>query len=168
MNNCIVGIADGKVSCEPLDTLVTYALGSCIGLAVYDPGLPVGGLLHFMLPDSDLDEEGARTRPCKFADSGMRWLFQELAVRGAHRDRLRVWIAGGASVQNDSRLFQVGLRNDDAIRRLVARAGLQLDGEDVGGTKVRTMGLELSTGVCWVESLDAIAGKRNRISWRGK
>jgi len=154
------------VSRDPADLLVTYALGSCIGLAIYDPEISAGGLLHFMLPDSAMDRDGAQTKPCKFADSGVRWLLRELALQGARKERLRVWIAGGASLQNDSRIFQVGLRNDDAVRRMMAETGLKLNGEDVGGSRIRTMGLELGSGVCWVDSLTA--GVRKRLAWRGK
>lgn len=168
MTNCIVGIADAKVSGNPSDVLVTYALGSCIALALYDPHVAVGGLLHFMLPDSRIDREGANARPCKFADTGVRWILRELENLGASRDRLFLWMAGGASVQNDSRFFQVGSKNDGAIRRILARTGLRVAGEDVGGSTIRSMGLELGSGICWVEGLEAGAKQRTRFAWRGK
>jgi chemotaxis protein CheD len=64
MSELIVGISDLKVSKNQGDVLITYALGSCIGVTVYDPKARVGGLLHFMLPDSSLDANKAKTMPC--------------------------------------------------------------------------------------------------------
>ena len=71
MSELIVGISDLKVSNNPGDVLITYALGSCIGVAVFDPKARVGGLLHFMLPDSTLDANKAKTTPAMFADTGI-------------------------------------------------------------------------------------------------
>ena len=62
--NITVGIADMQVSNDPDAMLVTYSLGSCIGVMIYDPVVRVGGMLHYMLPDSNLDQVKARTRPC--------------------------------------------------------------------------------------------------------
>ena len=56
MCDLIVGISDIKISNASDDVIITYALGSCIGISVYDPVAKVGGLLHYMLPDSTLDE----------------------------------------------------------------------------------------------------------------
>ncbi len=60
MNQIVVGISDLKVSGNIGDVLITYALGSCIGVAVYDPSVKVGGLLHYMLPDSSIDGNKAK------------------------------------------------------------------------------------------------------------
>lgn len=54
MNKRIVGVGDMIVSNDPEDIIVTYALGSCLGVVIYDPVANVGGMLHAMLPDSTL------------------------------------------------------------------------------------------------------------------
>ncbi len=66
----VVGVGDYKISTSPLEVLVTYSLGSCLGVAAYDPRAGVGGLLHFMLPDSRINAEKARAQPAMFADNG--------------------------------------------------------------------------------------------------
>jgi chemotaxis protein CheD len=76
MNQIVVGISDLKVSGNAGDILITYALGSCVGVAVYDPVGKVGGLLHFMLPDSSIDETKAKRNPAMFADTGIPLLFK--------------------------------------------------------------------------------------------
>lgn len=53
--NIVVGVSDMKVSKDPDSVLVTYSLGSCIGVAIWDRMAHVGGMLHFMLPESFLD-----------------------------------------------------------------------------------------------------------------
>ena len=70
-----VGVGDCKVSDVAEAALATYALGSCIGLAIYDPVAKVGGLLHFMLPESSLNPEKASEYPFMFADTGIPQLF---------------------------------------------------------------------------------------------
>lgn len=73
----MVGVADMKVSNHPGELLVTHALGSCIALAVYDPKAGVGGILHYLLPDSSLDFLKAQKHPYIFADTGIPRLFKE-------------------------------------------------------------------------------------------
>ena len=80
--NIVVGVSDMKASNDPTGTLVTYSLGSCIGVAIYDPVAKAGGLLHFMLPESSLDPEKASTRPFMFADSGIPRLFKAVYKLG--------------------------------------------------------------------------------------
>ena len=73
----IVGMADMQVTNTPEATLITYALGSCIGVTLYDPSAKVGGLLHFMLPESQLDPQKAQRKPWMFADTGIPLFFKE-------------------------------------------------------------------------------------------
>ncbi len=72
-----MGVADMKVSSQQEEVLVTHALGSCIGVAIYDPVARVGGILHFMLPDSSLDAAKGQEHPYRFADTGLPQLFRE-------------------------------------------------------------------------------------------
>lgn len=144
--NIIVSISDAKVSADPADTLVTYSLGSCIGVAVYDTHAKVGGLLHFQLPSSTLDAERARQNPLMFADSGLAWLMDHMAKAGGVKKRLKVRIAGAAQMLKDSALFDIGRRNHAAIRKILWQNGLFLDGEHVGGTQPRTMSMSIADG----------------------
>ena len=80
-----VGVSDMKVSNDPGAVLVTYSLGSCIGIAIYDSVVRVGGLLHFMLPESKLNLDKAKTTPCMFADTGIPALFKAAYKLGAKK-----------------------------------------------------------------------------------
>jgi len=127
--------------------LITYALGSCLGIAIYDPEACVGGLLHVMLPLSTIDPEKATRNPFMFVDTGVPKLFIECYKAGAKKERLQVKVAGGASSKTEGEdLFQIGRRNFIILRKLLWRNGVLLSSYDVGGTLSRTMSLEIGTG----------------------
>ena len=151
MEQIIVGMADCRVGDAPGQVLATFALGSCIGLAVYDPKVLVGGLLHFMLPDSGIDPARGRENPFMFADTGIPLLLSQVCGRGASRRRLIVHAAGGAQMMDQQCVFEIGKRNYLAMRRILWKAGMLLHGEVVGGASSRTMRLEISTGRVWLQ-----------------
>ncbi len=147
MNKMIIGISDMKVSKNPDDMLITYSLGSCIGLVVWDPVLKVGGLLHYMLPEAKRDEERARQRPFMFANFGIPLLFKETYKLGAKKNRLVVKAFGGAQIMDSAGIFNIGRRNYRIMRLLFEKNNITLSKEDVGGTVNRTVSLEIGTGI---------------------
>lgn len=148
----VVSVADLKISNRLEHVLVTHALGSCIGVAIYDPEVRVGGLLHYMLPESSLDAHRALENPYLFADTGIPLLFRECYRLGAQKQRLKVKVAGGGQVLGGQEYFQIGRRNYAALRRLLLRNKMLIDREDVGGCKARTLYLEIATGRTWVQT----------------
>jgi chemotaxis protein CheD len=148
----IVGMADMKVSSEPEATLITYALGSCIGVTLYDPVVKVGGMLHFMLPDSQIDPEKGKKNPWMFANTGIPELFQEAYKLGAEKRRVLVKVIGGAQVMDDSGFFNIGKRNYMILRKIFWTNNVLIRAEDVGGSVNRTVRLEVSTGRLWVKT----------------
>jgi chemotaxis protein CheD len=146
MTQLTVGVGDCKVSNQSDAALTTYALGSCIALAIHDPVAAVGGLLHFMLPESSLNPDRASSNPFMFADTGIPMLFHAAYRLGAEKRRLVVWAAGGAQVMDDKGVFNIGKRNSLALRKILWKAGVMIHGEETGGTLARTVRLELSTG----------------------
>lgn len=146
MSSQIVGISDCQISNDPGTSLVTYALGSCIGLTIYDPLAQVGGMLHFMLPESELHKGKAIENPFVFADSGIPLLFKRAYQLGAEKKRLVVRAAGGAQVMSDQEVFNIGKRNYLALRKILWKAGVMIHAEAVGGTISRTVRLEIGNG----------------------
>jgi chemotaxis protein CheD len=142
----VVGISDCKVSWAAEDLLVTYALGSCIAVALHDPVNKVGGLLHYMLPDSTLDLAKAQQNPFMFADTGIPKLIEAVRARGGEPRRMQVRLAGGAQVLDPQSTFQIGKRNYLAARKILWKAGVLIAAEAVGGEVSRTTKLEVGTG----------------------
>ncbi|MEW6658506.1 MAG: chemotaxis protein CheD [Thermodesulfobacteriota bacterium] len=147
----VVGVADMKIGNQAEQVIITHALGSCIGVAIYDPHVRVGGLLHYMLPESSLDEEKSRENPFMFADTGIPRLFKECYRLGALKQRMLVKVAGGSQVLGGPEHFNIGRRNYAALRKIFLKNNVLIGKEDVGGTKARTMYLEIATGKVWVK-----------------
>jgi chemotaxis protein CheD len=142
----VVGVAEFAVANQPLMTISTYALGSCVGVVAYDATAQTGGLLHLMLPDSSLSAAKAAAQPTMFTDTGIPVLFNGLGGMRAQLSRTKLYIAGGASVLNGPDSFKIGERNIAAVRRMLGVYGCRVIGLEVGGTVNRTLHLELATG----------------------
>ncbi len=145
-NPIVVGIGDCKISRDPDSVLVTYALGSCIAIMIHDPLVQVGGLLHLMLPDSGTNRDKAQEKPFMFADTGIPLLFQGAYAKGANRSRLAVSIAGGAQMMDEAGVFNIGKRNYLAVRKILWKAGVLVQAEDVGGVNSRTVHFDIASG----------------------
>lgn len=148
----VVGVGDMVVTNDVGAVIVTYALGSCIGLTVYDPVARVGGLLHFMLPNAELNAQKALNNPAMFGDTGVPNLFKACYDLGAHKERLVVCAAGGAEVIADDGHFRIGSRNRTLLRKLFWKNSILLAGDDTGGERSRTLSLSMSDGVVAVRS----------------
>lgn len=146
VNLLTVGVGDCRVSNAAESVLATYALGSCIAVAIHDPVATVGGLLHFMLPESSLNPDKASQNPFMFADTGIPLLFHAAYGLGAEKRRLVVRAAGGAQVMDENGVFNIGKRNHLALRKILWKAGVMIHGEEIGGTTSRTVRLEVATG----------------------
>lgn len=149
--NLIVGVADMKVSNDPEAVLVTHSLGSCIGIAIYDPMAKAGGLFHYMLPESRLDGIKARKNPYMFGDTGIPLLFKEVYKLGAKKNRLKIIVAGGAQILDQKGLFNIGKRNHTLLRKMFWKNDVMIDFEDVGGNVNRTLKLEIKNGQAWLK-----------------
>jgi chemotaxis protein CheD len=154
--NVVVGVSDMMVSNNPETTLVTYSLGSCIGVAIYDPIVRVGGMLHFMLPNSDLDPEKAKEKPYMFADTGIPLLFKGAYKLGAKKNRMQVVVVGGAQVSKGKDFFNIGKRNYLALRKIFWKNNVMVNFKSVGGNDNRTIRLDIRNGRTWLKE----SGKR--------
>ncbi|MBQ1867372.1 MULTISPECIES: chemotaxis protein CheD [Selenomonas] len=149
-----VGMADYKVGQAP-STIISYGLGSCIGISLYDPQAKVGGLLHIMLPDST--QARPTDNPAKFADTGLPLMLKDVLALGASRSRLVAKIAGGAQMfafQNATDIMRVGARNAEAAKKILKDLNIRLIAEDTGGTYGRTVSINMEDGVYKVKTID--------------
>ena len=142
----IIGISEMEISENTDDKLITYSLGSCIGLTIYDKELQIGGLLHSMLPISRKNKEKAKKKPLMFVDKGIEIMLTQLFDRGARKKNLIAKLAGGAKLLDKKDMFKIGRRNYVIARKMLWKNDILIDGEDVGGTVSRTMTLYMNTG----------------------
>jgi len=150
----VVGVGDLAVSNNVQVTLSTYALGSCVGVIAYDPVVQAGGILHIMLPDSLISPDKARKQPAMFADTGLPFFFRSLVGMKVERRRVRVFLAGGASVLNGTDPFKIGERNAAAVKKILNVYQIPVCGEDLGGNVNRTVHLELATAMLTLKTPD--------------
>jgi chemotaxis protein CheD len=173
MSQIVVGVADCRVTDNRENVLATYALGSCIAIAIHDPVAGIGGLLHFMLPESVIDRAKADTNPYMFADTGIPLLFRKSFECGANRKRLVVQMAGGAHIMDEQGVFNIGKRNYLAAKRLLWKNGIMIQGEAVGGSVSRTVRLDVGSGKLWLREagcdereLQTTLGRKGELEWR--
>ena len=138
MTTLTVDISDIKLSAEPDDVIVTYALGSCIAVMVYDPVRMAAGMIHYMLPLSETSPEKAKAKPAMFADTGIPLLFQSMYKLGCRKQDLVVKVAGGGALYDDKGVFSIGKRNYTVLRKMFWKSSVIIAAEDVGGSRSRT------------------------------
>lgn len=153
MSQIVVGISDLNVSKAP-DVLVTYALGSCVGICLYDPGTKIAGLSHIMLPDSKQISNN-QGQEYKFADTAIPLLLKKMIMSGASQIRIKAKIAGGAQMfagASNSSLANIGQRNVLAVKQELARLRIPILVEDTGKNYGRTLYLDASDGSMRIKS----------------
>ena len=141
-----VGIADMKIL-QWKGELITFALGSCIGICLYDPNIKLAALIHIMLP---INMEAGRKNTMKYADTGIRETLAQLTAKGARKERLVAKIAGGAKMfemAGSTNLGNIGQRNIESVRMNLRKEGIRILSENVGGSVARTLSFFPETGI---------------------
>lgn len=154
----VVAVGDMKIGRDD-DTIVTHALGSCLGLMVYDPVAKVGGLLHAMLPLSKINPDKAKANPYMFVDTGVPALFKALYGMGGQKTRMIIKAAGCGNPLGKNEMFKIGERNYTVLKKLLWKNNILLEAEDVGGTASRTVYFDMATGQTVISS----GGKKTEL-----
>ena len=145
-----VGVADLCVVASRR-LLVSSALGSCMGVALYDRTHRVGGLAHIMLP-SQVRTNGYHPVG-KFADMAIPVMIEQMKKAGANPVRLVAKIMGGAEMFVDTGTVSIGERNIFAVKSMLRTSGIRVVASDVGGHHARTIEFDTGTGVVTVRSV---------------
>lgn len=155
-----VNIAEMKVMQSPA-VLTCLGLGSCVGVALYDPKKKVGGLAHIMLPDSRVVKENSNL--AKFADTAIDWMINEMITQGADRKKIQAKIFGGANMfpeLTSQPQLMIGERNIKAVCEKLRHYSIPLLAKDIGGNDGRTIFFETETGLVIVRVLKGKGEKR--------
>ncbi|MCK4751914.1 MAG: chemotaxis protein CheD [Planctomycetes bacterium] len=153
LTKMVVGMSDAKFSDDINDVLVTYSLGSCVAVCMYEPAAQIGGLFHYQLPDSKLNPEKAERNPFMFADTGLKIMIDEMISMGAQKGLIHTKIVGGATIRTAPSSCDIGKRNYLAIRKLLWRHGMFIDIEDIGGNSPRSLYMNMESGTITIRSV---------------
>ncbi|MES2309010.1 MAG: chemotaxis protein CheD [Verrucomicrobiota bacterium] len=151
MSEIIVGVGDLQVSNRADSIITTFALGSCIGVTLWDPARKVGGMLHAMLPDSKIHGKSTEKR-AMFVDTGMQDFFQKLREMGASPEHCECKLFGGAQVMQADNFFKIGARNVAAYLQIAEQNGIRILCNETGGQFNRTIKIRLSDGLVAVKT----------------
>ena len=144
-----VGIGDMKIARRE-GTLITYALGSCVGITFYDPMIKLGALVHVLLPEAG---DNAAGNIFKFADTGIKETLRKLEVFGGVKSRYQCKIAGGAKMfEMSAGIGNIGERNVKMVEKVLAEEHIRVMAKDVGANYARTMLLDVTTGTVKVRT----------------
>ena len=147
----IVGISEMRVTTQSGVILVTHSLGSCLGLAAYDPLHKVAGLIHCLLPKPSGNKK-ADSNPAMCVSTGVPAMIREMYAMGAQRKNLVLKAAGCSRMVNVLNQFNTGLRNQEMLAALLEHNGMPLAASELGGNIPRTIYLHVDTGLVQVRS----------------
>lgn len=145
----VVGISDMNVTNRP-GVLVTYALGSCVGICLYDRAYGISGLSHILLPDSSMCPNDRNVM--KFADTAVKALIEMMEHAGASRLRMTAKIAGGARLFGGDGGIQIGDRNVVAVKEQLSQLRIPILAEDTGLNYGRTLEFHAEDGTVSVKT----------------
>ena len=148
-----------KVSNNPDEVLITYSLGSCLGVIIYDPVVRVAGMLHSMLPLSKIDPHKATVSPYMFVDTGIPLLFRQAYSLGADKNNIIVKAVGCSSLLDEKGFFKIGERNFTVLRKLLWKNNILIEKQDIGGSMSRTVSIIVGNGDVKIKS----AGKEYQL-----
>lgn len=149
-----VGISDLNIARSP-DILVTYALGSCVGICLYDQPAKIAGLSHIMLPSSELSRDPSQSY--RYADTAIVILIKKMEAAGANKSRLKAKIAGGAQMFaaiSNSSISNIGQRNVDAVRSMLQKLRIPIIADDTGKDYGRTLYFSAEDGSMRIKSVN--------------
>lgn len=146
MTQYLINIAEMKISSVPDDVLVAPNLGSCLGIAIFDKVKKIGGMIHCLLPLSSADPEKAKKNPSMYVDSGFKYLLDSIMSQGSNKKDIVIVAAGGANINDDNNIFEIGKRNHTVLKKILWKNGMVLKSEHVGDHFSRTLSLEIASG----------------------
>ena len=148
----IIKIAEMVISDDPSDELITYSLGSCVGVAAWDKTARVGGMIHCLLPSARNANADYETNPARFVDVGVTEFLEKLFEKGARRESLVIKVAGAGSPLKECGGMRIGERNHATLKKVLWKNSLLVEAERVGGGGPRTLALRILDGRTTVRS----------------
>ena len=140
----VVDVSDMVLSQDPKEIIRTYALGSCIGVTLYDPIQCIGGILHYQLPIPPPNLVAQNI--CMYANTAIPHFIHRAYELGAHKENLKICLVGGALFSSKDDMFKIGLKNYLTAKKILNKNNIPVLAEEVGGTCPRTLSLNMENG----------------------
>ncbi len=143
----IVGIGDYAVSRSPEETIVTFALASCVAVTAYSPSIKAAGMIHIVLPAPTPNREGS-LGPYYYATTGIPLMLNKMCSEyGCLKSELRVRLFGGANSIREKDVFKLGQKNIRMVEKVLKDMKLSYDSSETSGTLSRTLEMNVGTGM---------------------
>jgi chemotaxis protein CheD len=148
-NRVTVSISDMKITRKRGDLLITHSLGSCLGLAAWDPSAGVGGLIHCLLPRATSPDV---KNPNMYVNLGVPQMIRKMVSMGCTKGSLIFKAAGCGRMLLIQNQFDTGAQNLAMLEALFSKNGVALAASDTGGSIPRTLSLDVETGLVTISS----------------
>ena len=129
---------------QSAEEMIVTVLGSCVAVCIRDSVAGVGGMNHFMLPESATGTWGAASASLRYGNFAMERLVNDILCRGGRRTRLEVKVFGGASMIGGG--ASIGLQNADFVESYLRDEGLPIAAQHLRGDHARRVNYFPLTG----------------------
>ncbi|KUO76533.1 MAG: archease [Clostridia bacterium BRH_c25] len=143
----IVGIGEFAVSDKKDDVIKTFALSTCVAVAVYSPLRNVAGMVHVALPSPASARDDDQMRPCYYASTGVPYLINKMCSEfGCLKGELMVELFGGAMSVRNNDIFKIGTKNINTVKEILNVLNIKYRAIEIGGICSRTLAMDVATG----------------------
>lgn len=150
--NKVIGIGEYAISDDVKVAIKTFALSTCVALTVYSPVKKVLGMVHIVLPSSEIRVNKKGTGPAYYADTATPMLVNRICYRyGCKEEELRLMLFGGALSVQGNDIYNIGSRNIEAVNSILKGMNLKVCYSDTGGYKSRSITADVATGTVKVK-----------------
>ena len=142
----VVGIGEMGISNRIEDTIITFALASCVGVVAYSPSKKIGGIIHIALPKPPDMKEGIN-KCCYYASTGIPYFFNTIFNNyGCDSEEIIISIYGGAKSIKSTDMFNIGAKNLEEVKKIIEFMNLKIQKVDIGKYVSRTIELDICNG----------------------
>ena len=143
-----------------VNEMIVTLLGSCVAACIRDPVAAVGGLNHFLLPESESGHWGGTVDVAmRYGNHAMETLINDIVKLGGQRSRLEVKVFGGAQVIEGASVLSVGQRNVEFVQSYLQNEGFDIAAKHLGGVSPRRIHYFPMTGKVQMRQLQRTADK---------
>ena len=148
-----VSVGDRKVLKDSKDILLLDSVGAGVGITLLDSHIPVGGVLHYLLPRAPEANRNQEETQFMFAEWAIPAFIDEMYALGAKKESLKCVVAGSAQLRSQETKVNIGKENSDILEQILGEMGIKTAYSDLGGRAARAMKLDMRSGITYISTL---------------